>query len=150
TTAIAWTLARARPVRVAGDRALDQFVTRVLQGDEKKLADRLAALWQKTLGITMGAMGWRGGGGLVGGGGERRWELAAGLAEWLVHHGAPLSISELATMRLGAMRGPLEALGTARGATLIVPLVDREELVGLAEADCERALRDEERGLVLE
>jgi hypothetical protein len=46
------------------------------------------------------------------------------------------------------LRPPLEALGVAHGASLFVPLIERGELVGLVEADLERALRDRERGLV--
>jgi hypothetical protein len=151
TTAGAWTLSRARPVPVvASDRALDQFVARALQGDEKKLADRLGALWSKSLGVAVRAVWWRDGGELVETAGKQRWPLDGALADWLADHADALAITDLATMRLGVMRGPLEALGSTHGATLIVPLVDRAQLVGLVEADCDRALREQERGLVVE
>jgi len=38
-------------------------------------------------------------------------------------------------MKLGPLWMGLEALATAHGATLLVPLIDRAALVGLVEAD---------------
>ena len=69
---------------------------------------------------------------------------------WLVVHAEPLSIVDLSTARLGERRGKLESLGSAHGVQLIVPLIDRGSLVGLVEADYDRALREDERGLVAE
>src|SRR5688500_13706259 len=52
-------------------------------------------------------------------------------------------------MRVGPLRPMLEAmLGNA--ATMIAPLIDRGALVGLVEADHATALREAERGLVVE
>jgi hypothetical protein len=82
-----------------------------------------------------------------GGGARPPRTLDPDVATWLVVHNEPLAILDLSTMRLGALRGKLEALGT-HGVQLIVPLVDRGSLVGLVEADYGRALREEERGLV--
>ena len=149
-TALAWTRADARPVRVASDRALDQFVARALQGDDKKLADRLANLWKKSANIAVMATWARDGGELVEINGARRRPMSDALAGWLARQREAFAASDLGTMRLGNLRAPLEAFVQAHGATLIVPLVDRDELVGLVEADCDRALRDAERELVAE
>ncbi|HUJ62126.1 MAG TPA: GAF domain-containing protein [Kofleriaceae bacterium] len=150
-TAIAWGIARSRPVRVAGERALEQFVAKIAsQLDAVKLAERLGGLWQKAIGIQLRALWWRDGGALVSAAGGARWPIDDKLAGWLARHGEALAITELGTMRLGAMRAPLEALGAAHGAALIVPLIDRDELVGLVEADYATALREDERGLVAE
>jgi hypothetical protein len=78
------------------------------------------------------------------------WELDRDVAAWLVAHAEPLAAADLATMRLGPIRPKLEAVGAARGATLLVPLLDRGTLVGLVEGDHVRALREAERGMVAE
>src|SRR5690606_3998094 len=57
---------------------------------------------------------------------------------------------DLATMRLGPLRAKIEAFATEHDADLIVPLCDRDELVGVVEARFDKALRDTERGLVAE
>jgi len=152
-TAGAWAVARSRPVRVAGERELEQFVTRVAAlDDEAKLAELLAGLWQRALGVRPRATWWRDGEGdgfvRIARGGT--WQLSPEVVAWLVAHGGPLAITDLATMRLGAMRAQLEQLGAAHGAELVVPLVDREELVGLVEADYDKALREGERSLIAE
>jgi len=134
-TGIAWAVARTRPVKVAGERALEQFVTRVVTLDnEAKISERLATLWQKSVGIALRRL--------------RTDALDPEVTAWLVRNPDAVATSDLATMRLGALRPKLEAL--AASATLLVPLVDRGELVGLVEADYDKALRDAERGLVLE
>ncbi|MEO8554613.1 MAG: hypothetical protein ABI678_31770, partial [Kofleriaceae bacterium] len=72
------------------------------------------------------------------------------LAAWFVAHPQPFAVTELATMRLGEMRAPLEALGKDDPNGLVVPLVDRDELVALVDASYGKALRDAERELVVE
>src|SRR5206468_12682893 len=62
----------------------------------------------------------------------------------LVAHREPLAVADLATMRLGPIRPRLEAVVAERGATLLVPLIDRGALVGLVEADHVLALRRSE------
>ncbi|HEY1557431.1 MAG TPA: SpoIIE family protein phosphatase [Kofleriaceae bacterium] len=150
----AWAIGRARPVRVAGERELDQFVARVSALDhEAKIAELLGGLWQRAIGVVPRATWWRDparAGALVRVGGGADWPLAPEVVAWLVAHGAPIAITDFATMRLGAMRAQLEQLGSAHGAALVVPLVDREELVGLVEADYGTALREGERGLIAE
>jgi len=145
---IAWALTRARPVRVKGERELEQFVSRVTTyDDEKKIAERLSALWQKAIGVEIRTMWWVDGDALVNGSGER-WTLDPDVIAWLVQQTDPVAPTDLATMRLGGVRTKIEALGKAHGATLIVPLSDRGELMGLVEADYDKALRDSERSLI--
>jgi hypothetical protein len=149
--AIVWSLGRRRrPSRVFGAGALERFVAGLTDvDDERRIAGGLAALWRE-VGVTVRAT-WRGDG-------ERwldvasgaAWTLAPDVAAWLAAHGEPLAAVDLTTMRLGAIRGALEAAVGAHGATLIVPLVDRGALVGVVEADHRQALREAERGLVAE
>jgi hypothetical protein len=67
-----------------------------------------------------------------------------------VQNAEPFATNDLATMRLGGMRTELEAFAATRGAALIVPLVDRDALIGVVEGAYDRALRDNERRLVEE
>lgn len=145
-----WAIAEQRPVRVAGERALEQFLSRLADVDDEKLvAVRLGDLW-KTVGIGMRAM-WRAEASqLVNVMTGATWPLDKDLASWLVEHGQALAPTDLSTMKLGPLRTRIEALVTAHGATLLVPLIDRGALVGLVEADHGDALREEEQGLVLE
>jgi GAF domain-containing protein len=132
-TGIAWAVARTRTVPVAGARALEQFVNRVVTlDDEAKISERLAALWQTSVGIVVRRL--------------RTEAIDPELARWFVRSRNALAASDLATMRLGELRPGLEEL--CRQATLLVPLVDRGELVGLVLADHDKALRDAERHLV--
>ena len=147
---VTWAVVPQRPVRVASERALEEFVGRLADVDDEKLvAARLATLW-KTIGVDVRAL-WRTEG-------EQLVEVATGatraldreLAAWLVSYEQPIAPADLGTMRLGAIRPKVEALAAACQATLIVPLIDRGTLVGLVDADHGSALREGERGLVVE
>ncbi len=87
------------------------------------------------------------------------WETSAGeplpelatpdprLLAWLVDRPRPLSRDELEALRLGDLREPLERLFDVHQAELIVPLVSRDEVVGLIATSAPggaRALRSEE------
>jgi len=136
-TGIAWALARMRPARVATDRAIEQFVERAASLDsEAKIGERLGTLWHKAIGIAVKRVR------------TDVSELDPEVKSWLVKHDDALAVTDFATMRLGAVREKLEVLGAR--ATLLVPLIDRGELVGLVEADYDKALRDAERGVVAE
>jgi hypothetical protein len=125
---------------VTEQRALDKFVARMAKADNgARIADRLAQLWQGAIGIEIRTTRW-----------GDTLDLSPELAAWFVAHPQPFAVTELATMRLGEMRGPLEALGKNDPNGLIVPLVDRDELVGLVDARYGKALRDAERELVVE
>lgn len=149
-SAIAWGLAGARPVHVKAERDLEFFVAKVATvDDERKIADRLSTLWTRSVGIDVRAIWWLDGDALVSTTGAR-WPVDREAAAWLVQHGEAVSPSDLATMRVGAIRAKLEELTSAHGANLVVPLIDRGELVGLVEVDHAKALRDSERVLVAE
>lgn len=147
-TGFAWEVAKAQPARVKGERELDQFVARVPTFEtERKVHDKLGALWKRAIGIEVRGLWWRDGDALTTHDGTR-WRLDADVIAWLVENPAPLSVIDLATMRLGPIRAKIEALAAAHDADLVVPLCDRDELVGLVEADHDKALRDSERALV--
>jgi len=151
----AWALVRARPVRVAAERELEQFVARVVTLDsEAKIADRLGTLWRTAVsGLDIRTLWWRDGDALVQKSGER-WAIERDLATWFVHNAEALAVTDLATMKVGPIRAKLEQLAArskqADGpdAGVVVPLVDRDELVGLVEAHYGHALREAERGLL--
>jgi hypothetical protein len=134
---VAWAATRDRPVPIARERALEEFLATIADAeDEEALGERLAALWQE---IDVAVLR------LI------RVDLAPldpAVATWLVVHGEAVARTDLGTMRLGVLRPKLEAL--VANASLIVPLVDRGTLVGIVEAEHERALREAERGLVVE
>lgn len=147
-TGFAWAVAKARPARVKGERELDEFVARVPTFEsQRRVHDKLSKLWKRAIGIDVRALWWRDGDVLTTHDGTR-WHLDKEVIEWLVQNPLPLAVVDLATMRLGPVREKIEALAAAHDPDLIVPLCDRDELVGLVEADHDRALRDSERGLV--
>ena len=150
-TAGAWSYNRRRQMPIPGARSLDEFVAGVAALDDPvPISERLAALWQRTLKFDVRRTSLVDGEALVDVvTGEQR-PLDRERAAWFVRHSQPLAVSDLATMRLGAIRGRLEALGADHPDALIVPLVDRDELVGIVEADRGTALRDAERELVAE
>ena len=149
-TGSAWAIARnTEAPRPADDRVAD-VVTRIAElADEGAIADRLGTLWKDAVGIDAVATWLRGSDDALAPlyGGEP-WHVPADVIAWLVQHPDPLAINDLATMRLGGMRAGIEGLGSAHGASLIVPLVDRGELVAVIETMYERALREGERGFV--
>jgi Stage II sporulation protein E (SpoIIE) len=146
---VLWARRQARPVAIASERALEQFASSVGELDhEPRILERLRALWQE-IGVEVQALLRVDGDRLVDVVSGAPRELERDVAAWLTAHGELLAAADLGTMRLGAIRPKLEAL--AAGATaLVVPLMDRGALVGLVEASCARALREDERGLVIE
>ena len=157
---IAWSRNRERPIEIAGARALDEFVAGLGDlVDDTTVRDGLASLWGQ-IGIELKTLERVEGELLVGVGvaelralpptGGNLRPLDREIAEWFVAHDDVLSAGDMATALLGPIRPRLEAVFAARGATLVVPLVDRGTLVGLVEADHAKALREDERGLVVE
>jgi hypothetical protein len=151
---VTWALRSTQPVRVARERALEQFVATIGDVDlEGKIAERLAQLWQP-VGIEVRRT-WRV---ETGSDGSELVEISGGLkrsldrevSAWLVDHNEALASVDLGTMRLGEIRPKLEALVATHRATVIVPLIDRGSLVGIVDADHREALREDERGLVAE
>lgn len=149
-TGLAWASARARPVRIKGERELEQFIARVPTfEDEKKIDDKLCALWKRAVGIEVRTLWWRDGDAMTTHD-RTRWTLDPELVAWLVRESEPFAVVDLATMRLGPLRAKIETFAAAHDADLIVPLCDRDELVGLVEARFDKAMRDTERSLVAE
>ncbi len=146
---VVWARREARPVRVARERALEQFAVSLGELDsEPRIAERLGELWRE-IGVELRALLRADGDRLVDVATGAARELERDVAAWLAAHGELLAAGDLGTMRLGAIRPKLEAL--AEGATaLVVPLMDRGGLIGLALAHRGGALREEERGLVIE
>ncbi len=150
TLGVVWSISRARPSRdVASERALSQFVTGLTDiEDEKMIGERITALWQP-FAIDVRAT-WRLESDHLIDTTGTRWPIHGDVIAWLARHVDPFSPADLATMRLGDARAHLEAFVTAHDASLIVPLVDRGDLVGIVEAAHDDALREEERELVVE
>jgi len=152
---VAWGLQRARPVRIAGERELEQFVARVaMLDDEKKIAERLDALWKTAIpDFTLKTMWWRDGDAFTNAANET-WTIDKELVTYFVHDHDALAVSDLATMKVGPIRAKLEQLA-AHGKQdadtgVVIPLVDRDELVGIVEARHASALRESERGLLVD
>ncbi len=157
---IAWSRNRERPIEIAGARALDEFVAGLGDlVDDATVRASLTSLWGQ-IGIELKTLERVEGELLVGIGaaelralpptGGNMRPLDREIAEWFVSHDDVLSAGDMATALLGPIRPRLETLFSSRGATLVVPLVDRGTLVGLVEADHAKALREDERGLVVE
>ncbi len=173
-----WTFAHDQPVRIARERALEHLIAALADvHEDAEIGRRLRTLWkevsievrhtfraqdgasQRTLasGPQDGASQRTLASGPDGDAlvdvesGERR-QFDREVAAWLVEHGEMLAAGDLGTMRVGPIRPMLEGLfALPRGGTsLIVPLIDRGALVGIVEADHLAALREDERGLVLE
>ncbi len=157
---IAWSRNRERPIEIAGARALDEFVAGL--GDlveDASVRESLTSLWAQ-VGVELKTLERVEGELLVGVGeaelralpptGGNMRPLDREIAEWFVTHDDVLSAGDMATALLGPIRPRLEAVFAARGVTLVVPLVDRGTLVGLVEADHAKALREDERGLIVE
>src|SRR5205807_5458653 len=104
TTAVAWRIARTRPVRVVGERALEQFVLRATRGDGKKLAERLVELWKSTLAVGVRTIWHCERGELAEIGGKGEWKLPEEVVAWLAGYGEPFAASEIGTMPLRALR----------------------------------------------
>jgi hypothetical protein len=154
-TASAWAIGRRIDAPGGGVRADDLVAELGDLADERELVELLASAWRDAIGIAPIAA-WRGRPGLphalvavTGARAGEGWDVDPRAAQWLARRAEPVAIIDLATIRLGELRAPLEALGTAHGATLIVPLVDRGALVGIVEAAYDRPLREDERALVV-
>lgn len=147
---VSWALARARPVHVTAERELDQFAARVVTlEDEATIAERLGALWRGAIEMEMRTLWWRDGEAFVSSTGAR-WTIDPEVQTWLVQSGEALALTDLATMKIGSIRTKVEALAAEHRPDVIVPLVDRDQLVGIVEAIHAHALRESDRSLVVD
>jgi serine phosphatase RsbU (regulator of sigma subunit) len=151
------TVARSRQddaTRVAGeaDIALEEFVEASSNvRDEGELSTALGELLAGHTGLVGARLIVVEAGGLrpFGNTEAEPIRIDARVRAWLVTNPEMLMVGELAPRRLGGLREPVEGLIARVGAEVIVPLVDREELVGVIAADGGRtAMRDDTRSLI--
>jgi len=76
--------------------------------------------------------------------------IDARVRAWLIANAEPLVVAELTTTQLGGLRALVEDVVERLATDLVMPLVDRDTLVGLAVAELPpyRVLRDDERDFV--
>lgn len=67
-------------------------------------------------------------------GDELPQHLDARVKAWILANRSPLLIERLGAERLGGLRTPIQRFFTSVGATVILPLVDRDNLVGVVAA----------------
>jgi hypothetical protein len=147
--AAAWAVRSLGTQKQSDDRALETFVVGLTDVEsEAVVLQKLTSLW-KTVAIDVRTM-WRADGDdLVALHTKERWNVPPGVIAWFVSRPEAVAPSDLTTIRLGVLRPALEATIIAHGATLVIPLVDRDTLVALVEADLAHVLREDERDLVI-
>lgn len=146
---------RAREARTG--EALDRFIEQASHArDEAALSDSLNDLLVKDLQLGSLRVYLQVESGLwttIGGDTVPPLSLDARVRAWLLTNRKPLVRDELLTQRLGGLRKPIESFMALIDADLVVPMVDREQLVGLiasgGRAD-QRALRDSEKTELLQ
>jgi hypothetical protein len=76
--------------------------------------------------------------------------IDARVRAWLVANAEPLVVAELTSARLGGLRALIEEMVTRFAADALMPLVDRDSLIGIVAVDLPpyRVLRDDERDFV--
>lgn len=114
---------------------LERFSRELAAVDSSQVGERLGSLWAERVGLRQVTL---------------ELEVSTLDAEtraWLCSLGAPMTATEVALLRAGPLRTAIAGLFSARGAALIVPVVDRGDLIALAEARelAPRPLRDAER-----
>jgi serine phosphatase RsbU (regulator of sigma subunit) len=125
----------------ASDRALDEFSDAcATMRDPEALETAVRELLQDQIGVTDVRV-------FVAGRDDLDARLDARVRAWILANRAPMLLERLSAERLGGLREPIEASFAAFEATVLIPLVDRENLVGLVatrqRAD-DRALYDRE------
>lgn len=139
------------------ERAVEQFVEDCADlRDHRELAQALIELVELGTSLARTSLLVAGAGHVltaVDQGAARTWRLDEPLAAWLVRHHEPLVGGELSSLRLGALREPVEDLLAELDRDILVPLVDRDTLVGViaaAPGSEGRALSDAELRLLSE
>jgi len=146
TTSVAWWFAPATAYTHVFDRQIEQFTAQVATVDDARdVVARARAFWRDTLHLDTHELWLAEASAYIDVASRARHELAPGVAAWFAEHPEPLAAGDLGTMMLGGLRAPLDAL-CARDASLVVPLVDRDELIGVVHMTHSRALRDDDRG----
>ncbi len=148
--AIGRTLAMAAPPPQARDKKLVALRDAI---DLAERDDELAAAAAELLAaasLLVHVRVWFGAGDLrpaSGGRGAAALAVPAEIRGFLVQQARPLPIGDLVTERLGPLRPTMMAWVAELGADVVVPLCERDALVGLLVGDLpgDRALRDSER-----
>jgi phosphoserine phosphatase RsbU/P len=140
------------PVAIAAERELELFAESAhAANSDQDVIDGLSALLERHAGLS-GVRLWRSRGDqLVPLGTARPLPLIDDrVRAWLVANPEPLVAAEIGTLRMGPLRGPIERFVTGLDVDVIIPLVDRDALVGLAAAQLTagRPLRVGDRELV--
>lgn len=148
--AVGRTLAMGTPAPQARDKKLVALRDAI---DVAERDDELATTAAELLtaaGLLVRVRVWFGAGDLAPAGAPRRTPplpVPAELRAFLVQQARPLPIGDLVTERLGPLRPTMMAWVAELGTDVIVPLCERDALVGLLVGDLpgDRALRDSER-----
>jgi hypothetical protein len=143
TLGVTWSIVRDQPVRIARERALEALIAELADVTaEADVASRLTVLW-RSIAIDITAMhrierdlpddpaGPATPVRLVDVRTGKMRGLDGEVARWLTLHAETLAAGDLGTMRVGPIRPILEAM-ISSPTMLIVPLIDRGTLVGLA------------------
>lgn len=146
-----FTRATAEPAPPRG-RDVDALADELGEVDQPEAVARALAEFLDDAGLLAGVRVWLAGPDALTalGGKPASWPLPAEVRAYLVKHERAFPVADLATARLGSLRPALEAWVGAGGAAVIVPLCDRDQLLGVCAGDRPdgRALRDGERELL--
>lgn len=153
----AWTMRirrrRAERVSDVASLAIDRFADEVRDlGDETAVATRLVELLAAHAPVTNVRV-W-----LLDEAGPRSLlpadaplpKIDTRVRAWMIANAEPLVVAEVTTTRLGGLRALVEEVVERLGSDVVMPLVDRDTLIGLAVGDLPpyRVLRDDERDFV--
>lgn len=145
--------AEVNPEVVADDRALDTFIEICAKvRDHDALRSALVELVKTQLLFARVRLyltdehGWV----AVGHESDAPVRVDARVRAWLIANPTPLIEEELRTRRLGGLREPIESFLGHLDADIVVPLVNRGQLVGgiATEAPATRAVREDERRIL--
>ncbi len=139
------------------DRRVDAYIDSVTNAqDRAALAEQLASLIEGFFGLAnmrllvLDQEQWRP---LSGAAPEHTVRLDARARAWLVANRLPLVDEDLPSRRLGGLRRPIESLLRSLDAEVLIPLVDRANLVGAIISDQPgdgRALREEDAAALMQ
>jgi len=139
---------RLQAVEVQGAATIDLFVEQAREvRAETELRDKLADLLTKHLTLSEVRLYLQDESGLWSTVVDQELppvKLDARVRAWLMNNQAPLITDELLTQRLGGLRKPIEAFMSIIRADIVVPMVDRDRIVGLVATSArtdDRALR---------
>jgi hypothetical protein len=130
---VTWMSPRAPTTAAIYDHVLEELAHD--SSASGKVAERLGVLWGEHAGLSKVRLR------------QGVDKLDPQVRGWLRSLDAPVMSAELATMRLGLRRPAINAMFAQSGAAVVVPVIDRGELIAVVEAEqpSSRTLRDAER-----